>query len=192
MNLNETIALIDTKIAAKLTPSNLLPFHAYGLASRYYEEDIFYTGIMDNNGEITNCMLEDKYNVSWYQRNQRGAYAVVESNYGNKQDKVEEINEINFIIFANTKKIKISLEKLKDIFVSAIPSVLSKVECESLNILGCEISLTAHELDSQVVIKEETNKDKVRVGLEHGCIAIRYQIKSTYRRGCTVICECPN
>lgn len=190
MNLNKIISYIDARLIGAITANKLLPTHAFGLATRYYEEDKFFPGVVNVQGEITNCFLQDGYSVSWYHRNNSGTYNVVPNNFGNKNDKVEESNVVNLVIFANSKKINVSFETLKDIFISSLPSVLSKAECESSEIMGCEIELTAHELDSQLVVKEETNQDNVRVGLNHGLILIRYTIKSTYRRGCAVICEC--
>jgi len=190
MNLKGIISEIDSIMIAKLGASNLQPKKAFGLASRYYDGETFYPGIISKNGEIENCFLEDKYNVSWFHRNERGTYNVVENNFGNGIDKVEEENEISLVVYTNTKKINLSTETLKDVFISAIPSVLSKVKCESLNVFDCRIELQSHELDTNIVFKEESNHKDVRVGVEHGLILIRYKIKSTYRRGCTVICEC--
>jgi hypothetical protein len=190
MNLSKIISIIDSKLVSAITANNLQPKNGFGLATRYYEADKFFPGIVSKSGEITNCFLQDQYALSWYHRNAVGTYDVLENNFGNKLDKVEETNPINVVIFADTKRIKVSLETLKDIFISAIPSVLSKAECESAEIFGCQIELTAHELDSQLVVREETNQDNVRVGLNHGLILIRYSLKSTYRRGCTVICDC--
>lgn len=190
MNLEQIINNIDATIISKLTASNLQPKKAFGLASRYYENDKFFPGVVSKSGEITNCFLDDNYAVSWYHRNQKGVYDNIENNFGNRQDKVQETNEISLVIYTNTDKIKLSTETLKDVFISAVPSVLSKSVCESIDIFSCEIAPIAHELDSFLVFKEESNNDNVRVGVQHGLILIRYSIKSTYRRGCTVICEC--
>jgi hypothetical protein len=190
MNVKGIIVAIDTTLKSKLVASNLQPMFTFGMASRYYEKDKYYPGIISEQGEITNCFLEDKFNVSWYHRNQKGTYAIIENNFGDGLDKVEETNEISLVIYTNTKKIKLSTDTLKDIFISSIPSVLSKSTCESLDLFSCRIELQSHELDSNLVFKEESNSDNVRVGVEHGLVLIRYQIKSTYRRGCTVICEC--
>jgi hypothetical protein len=190
MNVKGIIEAIDTNLKSKLVASNLQPMFAFGLASRYYENDKYYPGIVSEQGEIKNCFLDDSFNVSWFHRNQKGTYAIIENNFGDGLDKVEETNEISLVIYTNTKKIKLSTDTLKDIFISSIPSVLSKATCESLDLFSCRIELQSHELDSNLVFKEESNNDNVRVGVEHGLILIRYQIKSTYRRGCTVICEC--
>ena len=190
MNLKGIIQAIDNSLKAKLVASNLLPIHAFGLASRYYEKEQYFPGVILDNGEITNCFLDDNYSVSWYHRNEKGTYNTIENNYGNNLNKVEEENDISLVIFTNTKKIKLSTEVLKDIFTNSLPSVLSKSTCESLDIFDCRIELQSHELDSNLVFKSESNNDNVRVGVEHGLILIRYTVKSTYRRGCAVICEC--
>jgi hypothetical protein len=190
MNLKDIIESIDEALKLKLVASNLQPTHAFGLASRYYEKDKYFPGVILENGEITNCFLDDAFAVSWYHRNEKGTYNTIENNYGNDLNKVEEENEISLVIFANTKNIKLSTETLKDLFTNSLPSVLSKLRCESLDIFDCRIELQSHELDSNLVFKAECNNDNVRVGVEHGLILIRYTIKSTYRRGCTVICEC--
>jgi len=188
MNLKGIIYEIDSLILNNINVRSLLPQKAFGLAERYYDDKEYYSGVF-NGSEVTNCMLDDRFGVSWYHRNQSGGYGVVENNFGDKLDKVEEINEIELIIFAQQQKTKVSFETLKDIFVSAIPSVLSKVVCESLQLFDCRIELMSHELDSRFVIERETNKPGVRVGLNNGLIAIRYRVITTYRRGCIVICE---
>ena len=188
MNLKGIIFEIDTAITNNVNVRSLLPQNAFGLAERYYEEREYYSGVF-NGSEVVNCMLDDRYACSWYHRNQSGNYTVVENNFGDLNDKVEEVNEVELIIFAQQQKTKISFETLKDIFIGAIPSVLSKVVCESLQLFDCRIELISHELDSRLVIERETNKPNVRVGLNNGLIAIRYRIISTYRRGCIVICE---
>lgn len=190
MNLKGIIESIDDALKLKLVASNLLPTKAFGLASRYYEKEKYFPGVIADSGEITNCFLDDNYSVSWYHRNEKGTYTTIENNYGNNIDKVEETNDINLVVYCNTKKIKLSTEILKDIFTNSLPSVLSKSKCESLDIFDCRIELQSHELDSNLVFKNECNNDNVRVGVEHGLVLVRYTIKTTYRRGCTVICEC--
>lgn len=170
--------------------STLQPIKAFGLTELYYEGESYYPGKVDG-GNIVEVALQDKYNLSWYSRNTSGSYNTIENNYGNKQNKVEEITEIKLVAYTNRIKTGFSLETIKDIFISSIPSVLSKTECESNEIDGCQIELISHELDTTKIYKEEIKNDvKVRVGVEFGLIAIRYNIKSTYRRGCRVICEC--
>lgn len=188
MNLKGIIHEIDTLILDNINVRSLLPQKSFGLAERYYDEKTYYSGVF-NGSNVENCMLDDRFALSWYHRNQSGGYGLVENNFGDLNDKVEEVNEVELIIFAQQQKTKVSFETLKDIFVSAIPSVLSKVVCESLQLFDCRIDLISHELDSRLVIERETNKPDVRVGLNNGLIAIRYRIFTTYRRGCIVICE---
>jgi hypothetical protein len=111
----------------------------------------------------------------------------VENNFGDKMDKVEETTPVTLVIYANKT---LTSQTIKDIFVSAIPSVLSKLVCESINVFDCTFELTETEMNSTLVFREECSIPDVRVGLNHGLLAVRYEIKQTYRRGCTVICEC--
>jgi hypothetical protein len=191
MNLRNLVELIDTKIVSQVGMiTTLQPIKAFGLAEFYYDQDTFYPGII-NGGKIEEVFLQDNFNLSWYSRNTNGSYTNIENNFGNKNNKVEETTEIKLVAYTNRIKTGFSLETIKDIFVSSIPSVLSKSECESNEIDGCQIELISHELDTYKVYKEETNSNaKVRVGVEFGLISIRYNIKATYRRGCRVICEC--
>jgi hypothetical protein len=190
MNLGNLIELIDNKILAELgNISTLQPINAFGLSEFYYSGDNFYPGVI-NGGKIQEVFLDDKYNLSWYSRNTTGSYNNLENNFGNKMNKVEEITEIKLVAYTNRIKTGFSLETIKDVFISAIPSVLSKTECESNEIDGCQIELISHELDTHKIFKEETNSPNVRVGVEFGLISIRYNVKATYRRGCRVICEC--
>lgn len=187
MNLRAIIEQVDKALIGNVP---FAPKKAFGLAEFYYEQDKFYPGIIDNQGNITNPFLDDQQQVSWYHRNQTGQYRVVENNFGDKLNKVEETNEIQLVVYANRKNIKQSLETLKDVFISAIPSVLSKVVCESIDLQSCEIELKNHDLNTHRVFKEECSTEYVRVGVEYGLIAIRYEIKAVYRRGCAPICEC--
>ncbi len=191
MNLKQIVEQIDLSLKNSFQINTLHPLKAFGLAEFYYEGENFYPGILDGT-EIKNCFLDDEYNLSWYHRNSTGDYNVVPNNYGNTNDKTEEINTIELVIYANRTKIKFSLETLKDLFVTAIPSVLSKSVCESIDLLDCNIELVSHQMDSNKNFKEEVSTKYVRVGVEHGLIKIRYQIKSTYRRGCLVLCVCEN
>lgn len=191
MNLANIIQLIDTKILAVMEDiSTLQPIKAFGLTELYYSGEEYYPGIVEG-GQIIEVALKDNYNLSWYSRNTTGTYNTIENNYGNKQNKVEEITDVKLVAYTNRIKTGFSLETIKDIFISAIPSVLSKSECESNEIDSCQIELISHELDTTKIYKEEIKSNaKVRVGVEYGLIAIRYNIKATYRRGCRVICEC--
>lgn len=186
MNLKQIIAQIDTQIESKI---KLLTQRAFGLAEFYYDGEKRYPGIVDG-GNVTQPLLQDQYNISWYHRSTISQYSVIENNYGDNLDKVEETTPVQLIINCNTIKLGHSLQTIKDIFASALPSVLSKAVCESLQLFDCTIELVAAELNSVIVLREECSVPDVRVGLEHGLIAIRYEIKTTYRRGCTVICEC--
>ncbi len=186
MNLKQIIAQIDTELKAKIKLSTQ---NAFGLAEFYYDGEKRYPGIVDG-GNVTQPLMQDQYNISWYHRSTVSNYQVIESNYGNRLDKVEEITPVQLVINCNTIKLGHSLQTIKDIFASAIPSVLSKQVCESLDLFDCTIELVNSELNSVIVLREECSLPDVRVGIEHGLIAIRYEIKTTYRRGCTVICEC--
>ena len=183
MNLKGIIAEIDKALIAQIP---LQPTKAFGLAEFYYDGDKRFPGVV-NGTEVTNCLLDDSYQVSWYHRSESTDYRVIENNYGDKMDKVEEITPVNLIIYARRSK---PLQVIKDIFASALPSVLSKLVCESLMLFDCTIELKGAEMNTTLVFKDECTVPDVRVGIEHGLIAIRYDIKSTYRRGCETICEC--
>lgn len=187
MNLKSVITEVDNAI---LNAFPFAPNKAFGLAEFYYDGDKRYPGIVQDNGEVRNCFLEDQYKISWYHRSQSSRLRVIDYNYGDKLDKVEEITPVSLIIYANRAQIKQSAQTIKDIFVSKIPSVLSKLVCESIDIFDCTFELTETEMNSSLIFKEECSVPDVRVGLEHALIAVRYEIKQTYRRSCTVICEC--
>jgi hypothetical protein len=183
MNLKQVINEIDNAIIAALP---LTPNKAFGLAEFYYDGEKRYPGI-NINGEVTNCLLQDQYEISWYHRSESSRLTVIENNFGDKMDKVEETTPVTLVIYANKT---LTSQTIKDIFVSAIPSVLSKLMCESINVFDCTFELTETEMNSTLVFREECSIPDVRVGLNHGLLAVRYEIKQTYRRGCTVICEC--
>lgn len=187
MNLKSVITEVDNAI---LNAFPFAPNKAFGLAEFYYDGDKRYPGIVQDNGEVRNCFLEDQYKISWYHRSQSSRLRVIDYNYGDKLDKVEEITPVSLIIYANRAQTKQSAQTIKDIFVSKIPSVLSKLVCESIDIFDCTFELTETEMNSSLIFKEECSVPDVRVGLEHALIAVRYEIKQTYRRSCTVICEC--
>ena len=189
MNLEQIIEVIDTQIK-QFIPASFAPINAFGLTQRYYEDDKFYPGILLKNGEITNPFLQDQYAVSWYHRNETGTYNLDSNQEGDNNDNQIEKNTIDLIIFYNTRKINITGTKLKDVFIDAIPSILSHSVRESLNLSSCDMALVSHELDSNKVFKQECNKDTpdVRIGVEHGLLSIRYEITSSYRRNCVNVC----
>lgn len=189
MNLKAIITEIDKQMIASLNAGALMPLKAFGLAEFYYDKDKKYPGIV-NGGEVTNCLLDDGFNVSWYHRSEYSEYTTIEENYGDKMDKVEETTPVVLVIYANRIKTQQSLQTIKDIFASVIPSVLDKATCEVLSIFDCTIELRNAEMNTTLVFREECTIPDVRVGIEHGLISVRYEIKSTYRRGCEVICEC--
>ena len=91
MKLRDTIKIIDNSISSKVP---FAPKKAFGYAERYYEIDKYYPGIIDGSN-ITNCFLEDLYDVSWYHRQiSSSADASEENSYGNKNDYVTETNQI--------------------------------------------------------------------------------------------------
>lgn len=186
MNLTGIINEIDKAINAVLTPRELSPLKAWGLAERYYDDKYFFSGVQQGS-EIVNCMFTDQYRCSWYHRELTGKYLTVENNYGDKLDKVEESNEIALIIFFHRSTL--TAETVKDLFIGSIPSVLNKVICESLQLFDCRIELINHDLDARVVQQSETNVPEVRVGLNYGLVSVRYLIKTTYRRSCIELCK---
>lgn len=183
MNLKQVITEIDNAILAALP---IVPNNAFGLAEFYYDGDKRYPGI-NNKGEVTNCLMNDNYKLSWYHRSESSRLRVIENNFGDKLDKVEETIPVQLIIYAERTH---PSQTIKDIFVSAIPSVLSKLVCESIDIFDCTFEIVETEMNSTIVLREECSIPDVRVGLEHALLAVRYEIKQTYRRGCTVICDC--
>lgn len=186
MNLKQIISHIDTALKANIKLSTQ---YAFGLAEFYYDGDKRYPGVIEG-GNIIQPLMRDDYAVSWYHRTTVSEYSTVEFNYGDKLDKVQERIPVQLVINCNTIKLGQSLQTIKDIFASSIPSVLSKAVCESLQLFDCTIELVNAELNSNIVLREECSIPDVRVGVEHGLVAIRYVIQTTYRRGCITICEC--
>lgn len=181
---NKTIiAEIDKALLAAIKVENK---RAFGMADFYFDGEKRYPGII-NGEDIINPFLQDQYKLSWYHRTSTSSFNAMEFDYGNKMDKVEETTPVQLIIFTRAA---ISFETIKDWFVSALPSVMSKAICESLQIFGCTIEVTSTEMNSNVVFKEECTEPNVRVGGQYGLIAVRYTIKSTYRRGCQDFCVC--
>ena len=181
---NKTIiAEIDKALLAAIKVENK---RAFGMADFYFDGEKRYPGII-NGEDIINPFLQDQYKISWYHRTSTSSFNAMEFDYGNKMDKVEETTPVQLIIFTRAA---ISFETIKDWFVSALPSVMSKAICESLQIFGSTIEVASTEMNSNVVFKEECTEPNVRVGGQYGLIAVRYTIKSTYRRGCQDFCVC--
>lgn len=162
--------------------------HAFGMADFYYNEDKRYPGIIDKEN-IINPFLQDQYKLSWYHRTSLSTFVTTEYNYGDNMNKVEETTPVQLIIFT---RVATDFETIKDWFVSALPSVMSKAICESLSLFGCTIEVTSTEMNSNFVFREECSDPTVRVAGQYGLIAVRYTIKSTYRRGCQDFCACSN
>lgn len=181
---NKTIiAEIDKALLAAVKVENK---RAFGMADFYFDGEKRYPGII-NGEDIINPFLQDQYKLSWYHRTSTSSFNLMEFDYGNKMNKVEETTPVQLIIFTRAA---ISFETIKDWFVSALPSVMSKAICESLQIFGCTIEVASTEMNSNIVFKEECTEPNVRVGGQYGLIAVRYTIKSTYRRGCQDFCVC--
>jgi hypothetical protein len=185
MNNKAIITEIDKALIDAIKVENK---RAFGMADFYFDNDKKYPGIIDKE-EIINPFLQDQYKLSWYHRTSTSVLSVMEYNYGNKMDKVEETTPVQLIIFTRAA---LSFETIKDWFVSALPSVLNKAICESLQIFNCTIEVRGTEMNSNVVFKEECTEPNVRVGGQYGLIAIRYEIKTSYRRGCQTFCDCTN
>jgi hypothetical protein len=183
MNNKAIITEIDKALVAAIQIENR---KAFGMADFYYDGDKKYPGVIDGEN-IINPFLQDQFKISWYHRTSSSSFNAMEFDYGNKMDKVEETTPVQLIIFTRAL---INFETIKDWFVSALPSVMSKAICESLQIFGCTIEVTSTEMNSNVVFKEECTDAQVRVGGQYGLIAVRYTIKSTYRRGCQTFCDC--
>jgi hypothetical protein len=190
MNLKETIKEIDKVLINRITADELHPVNAFGLAAFYYDGDKRYPGLLSVTGEVKNCFLHDNYNLSWYHRNELSRFRIIENSYGDNLDMVEETIATNLIVNTNTNKTKRTLNEIKDIFVAALPSTLPKSIREGLNLFSVTIEIGEALMNSNAVFREECSIPEVRVGNEHGLIAIRYEIKQTYRRGCIPLCDC--
>ena len=65
MNLKQVITEVDNAILEAIT---IAPNKAFGLAEFYFDGDKRYPGI-NNKGEVTNCLLDDRYKLSIIVRN---------------------------------------------------------------------------------------------------------------------------
>jgi hypothetical protein len=183
MRLSHIIAEVDKQIN---TPIVAVKF---GLAERYYENaETFFPGILSERGEVTNCFLQDTSPLTYYHRQSRGVMRELNrEDYGDKSDKVIEVNEIELVAFATD--INFTPLQVCDVFIAAIPSYLSKSVCESIGIEGCRIIVTSYDTDPVRIWREETSEPKVRAGLNKALIKVRYTLECTYRRGCIDPCE---
>lgn len=188
MRIAETVNIIDTIIKQNIT---FAPQRAFGLAAKYYEDKVYYPGILNSQtGEITDCILDDNYALSWYHRNETGNFALDTMQFGDEDVNQIETNIIDLIVTYDTTKIKRSGSELKDMIIDAFPAKFTKLVSESLGLNSVSLVLVSFDLDSTKVFKQECNKDipNVSVGVQFGLLQIRYNLISTYTRRCAITC----
>ena len=133
---------------------------------------------------------DDTYAIQIYHKIYSRTYSVKPSSVGNRNNKVVETTEAKLVVMGWTNRLQLSQEDLSSLLASNFPDQIKPALYQPLKLDNLSILLRSCNLDKRQVFGEEYKGLAYAVKPEQILFEMRYQIESTYKKGCFIITDC--
>lgn len=147
-----------------------------------------YPGVTDNNGNTTRISIDDRKHWFLYHRIEDiDTDNFPDDDFGDAKT-IETTYNMQLVLWADRKKLKLNNDKLITGLLGGIPSHLVRSDLTSWNLWSVEINTGAINTNSQAVYRQEYTTSKMPIRSNHVMISISYQVVTTHRQGCIYVC----
>ena len=146
--------------------------------------------VYDLTGNGTKINPDDTYPIQIYHKILNKTYQVKPSSVGSKANVVSEKTDVKMIVAGWTSRLQLTQEDLEALITSNFPDQISPSLYTPLRLQNLVVTLQSSVLDRAQVYAGEYRGIPYQVRPEQILFSIRYQIESTYKKGCFIITDC--
>jgi hypothetical protein len=143
------------------------------------------------SGDGSKVSPDDTYPVQIYHKILNKTYQTRPSSVGDKANVVTEKTDVKMVVAGWTNRLGLTQEDLESLIISVFPDQIAASLYTPLKLQNLVVTLLSSTLDKAQVYREEYKGIAYQVKPEQILFAIRYQIESTYKKGCFIITDCP-
>jgi hypothetical protein len=151
-----------------------------------------YPVVFDLAGNGTKVNPDDTYPIQIYHKILNKTYQVKPTSVGDRANVVSEKTDVKMVVAGWTSRLGLAQEDLEALITSTFPDQISAALYAPLKLQNLVITLQSSVLDRAQVYRDEYRGLPYQVKPEQILFAIRYQIESTYKKGCFIISDCPS
>ena len=146
--------------------------------------------VYDLTGNGTKINPDDTYPIQIYHKILNKTYQVKPSSVGSRANVVSEKTDVKMIVAGWTSRLQLTQEDLEALITSNFPDQISPSLYTPLRLQNLVVTLQSSVLDRAQVYAGEYRGIPYQVRPEQILFSIRYQIESTYKKGCFIITDC--
>ena len=146
--------------------------------------------VYDLTGNGTKINPDDTYPIQIYHKILNKTYQVKPSSVGSRANVVSEKTDVKMIVAGWTSRLQLTQEDLEALIASNFPDQISPSLYSPLKLQNLVVTLQSSVLDRAQVYAGEYRGIPFQVSPEQILFSIRYQIESTYKKGCFIITDC--
>lgn len=146
--------------------------------------------VFDLHGEGVKVNPDDTYPLQIYHRILNKSYQVKPASVGDRANVISERTDAKMVVAGWTNRLSMTQEDLEALLASNFPDQIAPALYTPLRLLNLVVTLQSTVLDRAQVYREEYRGLPYQVRPEQILLSIRYQIESTYRKGCFIITDC--
>lgn len=186
--IEKTVSLIDTSIALKLQSSEFVREN-YGLCKIVTKTGVntqSYPASVSQVKEIK-AELNQKFNLITYHREISEEFDTADGYGDSESDRVKNTMML-LVVWADSRKIKMSESKLKNYITSFIPGNLN---LDITGVFSTQIELQSDTLNSLQLWQQEYGDVSYGIKPEHIFFGVYYTVITSYNADCITLCaEC--
>lgn len=163
---------------------------AYDTFRNFGGEKKIFPSTQDLTGEGTMITPDDTFPLQLWHRIKNKTYKVLSTSVGDRNNKVRETTDVILVVAGFTDPLQLTQEDCEALFISNFPDVIKASLISSLKIESLNILLQSSDMDKQSVFKSQFMGQDYSIKPEQILFSIKYQIESTYKKGCFIITDC--
>jgi hypothetical protein len=184
----------DHLLSTTLCDSRFSGASIQGIATDTTERDSngirVYPAVFDISGNGVKLSPDDTYPIQIYHKLLHKTYAVKVTSTGDRANIMIEKTDAKMVVAGWTDRLQLTQEDLEALIVSNFPDQIRDTVYRPLRLQHLSVSLQSCQLDRSQVFREEYKGIPYQVAPAQILFAIRYQIESTYQKGCFIITDC--
>jgi len=149
-----------------------------------------YPIVYDLTGNGSKVNPDDTYPIQIYHKILNKTYQVKPGSVGDRSNVVSEKTDVKMVVAGWTNPLQLTQEDLEALIASNFPDQIAPALYTPLRLQNLVITLVSSVLDRAQVYREEYRGIPYQVRPEQILFSIRYQIESTYKKGCFIITDC--
>ena len=144
----------------------------------------------DLSGNGTKVNPDDTYPIQIYHKILNKSYQAKPSSVGSRSNVVSEKTDVKMVVAGWTNLLGMTQEDLEALITSNFPDQIDASLYTPLRLQNLVVTLQSSVLDKAQVYAQEYKGIPYQVKPEQILFSIRYQIESTFKKGCFIINDC--